>query len=512
MPSVIAGHAARDPDGVALIEGERRMSWGELDTRLQRVAAGLAARGVGRRDRVAVLSRNSIEYVVVFFGALRAGACVVPLPTMATGEALRLMLVDSASKVLLVSAAYREAIEAQCAEIPSLGDGGLIGLDFGDERWESLESMLTGAPSGVPDGAPSAPQMPITGSHAFDIMYSSGTTGTPKGILHSHAARRASYAGPRARYFSAGSVNIVATPFYSNTTCATWLLATALSYPSVIMAKFDAGRFMALVEQHRVTHSMIVPVQYERILEHDSLGNHDLSSLRYKFCTSAPLRAEVKRRILDKLPGEMIEIFGLTEGGVVTVLDVRMHQDKLESVGQAVASCELRIIDADGKPVAAGETGEVVGRGANMMSGYVNRPDATAEITWRDAEGRLFFRSGDIGRLDADGFLYLLDRKKDVIISGGLNIYASDLEQVLSEHGQVLDVAVVAAPSKRWGETPVAFVVVTAADPVTGDALRHWCNQRVGKAQRLSEVRLVDELPRSAIGKVLKRELRERLC
>jgi acyl-CoA synthetase (AMP-forming)/AMP-acid ligase II len=218
----------------------------------------------------------------------------------------------------------------------------------------------------------------------------------------------------------------------------------------------------------------------------------------------------MKRAILARMPGALVEIYGLTEGGVTTMLVANAHPDKLESVGRPVPGCEVRIVDDAGHTLPAGATGEVVGRGGFMMKRYENRPDATDEMIWRDADGRVFYRSGDIGRLDDEGFLYLLDRKKDVIISGGLNVFASDLESVLLEHPAVREAAVIGVPSEQWGETPLALVVVEPGELPPAEAILDWANGKLGKSQRLSAVEIVEELPKSAIGKVLKRELKER--
>jgi acyl-CoA synthetase (AMP-forming)/AMP-acid ligase II len=254
---------------------------------------------------------------------------------------------------------------------------------------------------------------------------------------------------------------------------------------------------------------MLVPVQYDRILQSPRFATTDRASLRMLFSTSAPLSADAKRRILDETGADLVEIYGLTEGGPVTILDARANPGKLASVGKPAPGYDVRVVDDGGRDVAPGNAGEVIGRSPNMMSGYLNRPEETQAMLFRHADGALFFRTGDLGRFDDDGFLYLLDRKKDVIISGGFNVYATDLESVLAKHPDVADVAVIGVPSERWGETPVALVVRKPGGAASADELRVYCNERVGKAQRLADVELRDALPRSAIGKVLKRELRE---
>ncbi len=495
----IVGRHARDVGGrTALIEGKRALTWQELDAAVDRVASAILASGVRPGDKVAALGDNSVEYAEVFFGSLRAGACMVPLPTLASRDALGRMIADSGARALFVSGTYQEV----GAEIAGPSVSLRVGLDVeggGFSPWARFLERATCAP----------PSVLIGPDDAFDVIYSSGTTGVPKGIVHSHAARKASYAGSRATYFSPESVNVLSTPFYSNTTTVTWFITTARGGANVLLGKFSPEAFLDAVELHRVTHAMLVPVQYDRILASPRFAVTDHSSLRYLFSTSAPLAADTKRRILDETGAELVEIYGLTEGGPVTVLEARKHPDKLASVGRPAAGVDVRVVDESGRDVPHGQAGEVLGRSANMMSGYLNRPEETSAMVFRDAGGALYFRSGDLGRFDDDGFLYLLDRKKDVIISGGFNVFATDLEGVLAGHPGVADVAVIGVPSERWGETPLALVVARPGVDVTPDDLREYCNERVGKAQRLSGVELRAELPRNAIGKVLKRELRE---
>jgi acyl-CoA synthetase (AMP-forming)/AMP-acid ligase II len=226
-----------------------------------------------------------------------------------------------------------------------------------------------------------------------------------------------------------------------------------------------------------------------------------------KFCTSAPFAAALKADILARWPGGLIEYYGMTEGGGGFALVAHNFPEKLHTVGQPLPGHDIRLIDEDGNEVPAGVTGEIVGRSATVMNGYWNRPEQTRAATWHDRDGNAFIRTGDMGRFDADGFLTLMDRKKDMIISGGFNIYPTDLEAVVAAHPGVVEVAVVGVPSDAWGETPVAFVV--AKDGTDAATIKAFANDRLGKTQRLSEVVLTDVLPRSAIGKVLKRELRD---
>jgi acyl-CoA synthetase (AMP-forming)/AMP-acid ligase II len=237
---------------------------------------------------------------------------------------------------------------------------------------------------------------------------------------------------------------------------------------------------------------------------------HDLSSFRMKFCTSAPFSAALKAAVLARWPGGLVEFYGMTEGGGTVILEAHKYPDKLHTVGRPAEGHDIRLIDDNGREVPPGEAGEVVGRSPTMMTGYHNQPEKTREAEWYAPDGTRFIRTGDIGRFDAEGFLTLFDRKKDMIISGGFNIYPSDLEAQLRKHPAVADAAVVGVPSVQWGETPVAFVVRNEDETTTAEALREWVNAAVGKTQRLADLIYVGDLPRNAIGKVLKRELRDR--
>jgi acyl-CoA synthetase (AMP-forming)/AMP-acid ligase II len=221
------------------------------------------------------------------------------------------------------------------------------------------------------------------------------------------------------------------------------------------------------------------------------------------------LPASVKQEVLKRWPGPLIEHYGQTEGAPTTLLFAHLHPDKLDSVGVVTPGGELRIIDDKGRELPIGETGEVVGRTGAMMEGYFNRADLTAELEWYDESGLRFFRSGDLGRLDSDGFLYLSGRKKDVIISGGMNVYACDIEEVLLSHPDVSQAAVIGIPSARWGETPLAIVVTREGKSITPEELKTWANARLGKAQRIHAVEFRESLPRGTLDKVLKNELRQ---
>jgi len=255
---------------------------------------------------------------------------------------------------------------------------------------------------------------------------------------------------------------------------------------------------------------MLVPVQYQRLMDHSGFDDYDLSSLVLKYCTSAPFPAKLKREVLDRMPGALIEIYSMTEGGVVCLLAAHEFPDKLHTVGRPAPGSELKVLDDEDREVSPGVAGNLVGRSATMMLGYRNRADKTAEAQWTEPEtGEVWMRMGDIGRVDEDGFVELVGRAKDMIISGGFNIYPSDLELELERESDVVEAAVVGIASPRWGETPVGFVVRHSGARECDDILAA-VNARLGKTQRLAALYPIEEMPRSHIGKLLKSELRER--
>ena len=500
IPDMIRRHAEARPDHDALIQDGRRLSYAGLDALMDRIAAALQRDGVGPRESIAVCASTSIDYAALFVGALRAGVAVAPIAPSSTPDSIATMVADSGAKLFFLDAEVADALAGVVDRIavPRIAlDGSDAGAAF--EAWLAAE------------GARPAP-VTVEPDWPFNIIYSSGTTGAPKGIVQSHGMRFQHVNRGEASGYGPDAVTLLSTPLYSNTTLVSFFPTLALGGAVVLMKKFDAKAYLELAQAHRVTHTMLVPVQYGRLMAHPDFDSYDLSAFRMKFCTSAPFAGALKAEILRRWPGGLVEYFGMTEGGGSCALVAHEWPDKLHTVGRPIPGHDIRLIDEDGREVPVGEAGEIVGSSGAIMNGYHNQPGKTSEATWMSPDGKRFIRTGDVGRFDEDGFLTLMDRKKDMIISGGFNIYPSDLEAVVKQHPDVADAAVVGVPSEQWGETPVAYVVPRPG--ATGDApdpasLKAWVNERLGKTQRLADVRLIDELPRSHIGKVLKRELRD---
>lgn len=493
LSDLVRAHAATRPAQVAMIQGERSLDYAGLDALMDRIAASLQRDGVTSGSSIAIVANASIEYGAVFLGALRAGVAVAPLAPSSTPESLAGMTSDADAKLLFLDAAN----EAAMAPVMAGVNARPIRLDS-----DAFNAWL--APMGTKPAA-----VTIDPDAPFNIIYSSGTTGTPKGIVQPHKMRWAHVQRSNINGFGPDSVTLLSTPLYSNTTLVAFFPTIGMGGTAVLMPKFDVVGYLELAQKHRVTHTMLVPVQYSRLMQHPEFDRYDLKSFHAKFCTSAPFNAALKADILKRWPGKLIEYYGMTEGGGTCILQAHDHPDKLHTVGQPAPGHDIRLLDEQGNEVGPGETGEIVGHSGAIMAGYHNQPGKTAEAEWFDKDGRRFIRTGDLGRFDKDGFLTLLDRKKDMIITGGFNVYPSDLEAILRGHPEVAEAAVVGMPSERWGETPVAFVVLKKRATASADAVMAFANGQLGKTQRLAAVELVESLPRSAIGKVLKRELRD---
>jgi long-chain acyl-CoA synthetase len=506
MGSLPAHHARYRPRHTAVVvapraKGEReiRLDWREFDAYVNRLANALAGLGVARGDRVATVLANSLELLATYWACAKLGAAAVPLSPLLAASGLESLFADAPPKVVLASSDQRAALDAVRRRLPFAPAWVLVDAAADDEAAGYLAYGLLHA-----EASAAAPAARVEAGDLFTLMYTSGTTGLPKGIQHTHFIR-AMYAALHASAWRMGPESVVlhSGAIVFNGAMVTMFPTFMVGATYVLHRAFDAEAFIDTVERERVTHTMLVPSQVIAILNAKRFDPARLVSLEMVLSLGAPLLKEHKDRLNEVLPRRFYELYGLTEG-FVTILDRDDAMRKSGSVGVPPPFYEMRIVDEAGREVPAGEVGEIVGRGPITMPGYYNRPEQTAQAL---RDGWLY--TGDLGYVDEDGFLHLVDRKKDMIDSGGMKVYPKDVEEVVARHPAVLEVAVFGIPHEKWGETPVAAVVLREKGSVAGDELKDWINARVAaKYQRVDRVIVMDDFPRNAAGKTLKRELR----
>ena len=500
LPDLIAQNGRWRAEQPALSDGAVTLTWRQFAAATSRVANGLAVSGIRPRERVAVLMDNRLETVLALFGIVRSGAVAVPLNVSINDSAIASMCADAGCVAVFASGHQCTRIDALRA-VGALGARLFIGCDPPDEGWREFQAFIAGQSA-------TAPQVAIAPEDECNLIYSSGTTAMPKGIIHTHACRMHwAYDAALALRYRNGCRTLFTLGLFSNISWVTMLSTVLVGGTLVLLRTFGPREALAAIEAERVTHGAFVPVQLERLLAYPERREFRTASLETLMCCGSPLKPDIKRGFAREFDCRLIELYGLTEG-LMTILEPEELERKVLSVGKPVLGADIRILGEDDREVAPGESGEIVGRGRLVMAGYHARDEANRDATWVDSAGAQWLRTGDLGRIDAEGFLYIVDRKKDMILSGGQNIYPVDLESVMCEHPAVAEVAVIGIASERWGETPLAVVVRHPEHTVGAAELLEWTNARVGKQQRVSGVVWRASLPRNANGKVLKRELR----
>jgi long-chain acyl-CoA synthetase len=496
LGAILTRHARFSPDRIAVICGEQRLSFKEFDERVNRLANGLIRAGIGKGDKVACVLPNGLEILDLYWAVAKIGAVVVPLSPLLTAAGLLTLIDHSDAVMVFVGAAHIRDVNSIRAKLIKIETTRYVVVGSLEPGYRTFEE-LTREPATAPA------EMPIEGGDPLMIVYSSGTTGEPKGIVLTHHVR-AMYCTlyGAAWRMTPESVSLHAGSLVFNGAFMTLLPSFFLAGRYILHQQFDPAAVLEAIEREKVTHMVMVPSQIITLLEHKGLSAARMQSLEAVISLGAALHLPHKLRLTELLPGRFYEMYGLAEG-FMTILDKTDPIEKLGSVGTPPPFFEMRLVGDDGRDVRQGQVGEIIGRGPIMMTGYYRRPDLTAKAI---VDGWLY--SGDLGYTDEDGYLFLADRKKDMIKSGGVSVYPSDIEQIMVGNPAIAEAAVFGVPHEKWGECPVAAVVLAEQASVSADDVKEWTNNRVAaKFQRVTDVFVVDALPRNAAGKTVKRTL-----
>ncbi|MFB6448021.1 acyl-CoA synthetase [Bradyrhizobium tunisiense] len=493
-----------NPNGLATVYGQRRRKWGELGERVARLAGGLRSRGVKDGDRVAVLSFNSDRYLELYLATGWAGGVIVPLnirwSALENEDALR----DCRASVLLVDKAFAQVGAQLAGAIPELK---LIYADDGEvpAGMESYEDLVAGS-AAVADAM-------RKGDDLAGIFYTGGTTGRSKGVMLSHQNLMANALNALGEGLFPGSATYLhAAPMFHLANGAAMYSLLLSGGSNVIVQGFTPEGVMAAMQSERVTDVLLVPTMIQMFVDHPAIGNYDLSSLKHIIYGASPISEAVLDRAARALPHvRFTQAYGMTElSPIATLLHAGEHvgegrrKGRHRGAGRATLGCEVRIVDENDRPVPAGSVGEIVVRGDTVMMGYWERPEETARAV---VDG--WMHTGDGGYMDEDGFVYVVDRVKDMIISGGENVYSVEVENALAQHPSVLQCAVIGIPNEQWGEQVHAVVVRRSGVDVSAGELIEFTKTLIAGYKCPRSIEITETpLPLSGAGKVLKRELR----
>jgi len=499
--SLLPRHARYRPEHLAFVVGKERLNFLELNSRVNRLSNALLDSGIRKGQKMATVLPNCEELMLLYWAAAKTGIVIVPGSPLLQASGLATLLRDSDTVVVFADAEFAETLNNIKNELPAIQNEHwvILGESKINSGFKKYSDFIAEASTDEP------PDAQLCDDDVYNIMYSSGTTGAPKGIVHTHYVR-ANYCTHFASAWRMTPESIVlhAGAIVFNGAMLDLMPWMFLGATYILHHYFDAGAVLAAVEKEKVTHMVMVPAQITALLNHPDFDAEKLRSLEMLQNVGAPLLLEYKHKLNEILPGIFYELYGVTEG-FFSHLDRDDALRKVGSVGAAPPFIDIIVLRENGEECKAGEVGEICGRGPMMMSGYYKQPELTKKTIVNG-----WLHSGDLGYLDEDGFLFLVDRVKDMIISGGVNVFPKDIEEVIIQHPAVAEVSVFGVPDKKWGETPIAAIIFHHAQKLSQNELIKWTNERVdAKFQRISAVVIYDSFPRNVAGKTLKREMRD---
>jgi acyl-CoA synthetase (AMP-forming)/AMP-acid ligase II len=507
LGQILKVNAKKFPHTAALRDCGRAFTYPELNERVNKLAHSLMSLGLTKGDKVAVLLENSIEIVEVYLATSKTGLVIVPISFRLIGPEVEYIICDSDAQALIVHDEFTPLVDGIKAKLNNIEPDNYIVVGEDREGYREFEAFIRMAPVSEPD-------VKVEPEDTWILIYTSGTTGKPKGVVRSHESHIAFYLINAVDFgFNENDVCLNVMPLcHINSTfftfTFTYIGGTSYIHPA---RSFRAEEILEIIEREKITFISLIPTHYSLILNvAEEARKHDVSSIRKLLCSSAPARKDTKLAIMEFFPGvELYEAYGSTEAGIVTILKPEDQIRKLGSIGfESLGTDFVKILDEEGNEVGTGEIGELYSRGPMLFDEYYKLPERTS-ASFRGE----WFSAGDMARRDEDGFFEIIDRKDNMIITGGEHVYPSEVEKVIGSHPGVLDVAIVGLAHEKWGEAVTAFVIPNDPnDPPTEDEIVAFCRDRMAGYKRPKAVHLISgaEMPRTGSGKILHRALRER--